>query len=146
MPEFATPRPSRRALQWIALICVSAIVLSGCGPNLLLRVYTVTGIPKSRVLLKDEAVPTQAASVGLVKLFFYPFVRDSVIRQVPELEFVTDYHGRAEYLETVSPIGDKMGALVSMKVGYLVDTLLFSFDLNDTVTVLIRMQPRQPDE
>ena len=133
-----------RSLLAVILACGGLLSLAGCGSNLLLRVYTVTDGPPSHVLPKSEPAPAPSPSLGGVKIFFYPYVRDSVIHQVPEREFVTDYRGRAEYIETLSPLGDKMGALVAMKGGFQVDTLLFPFDLNDTVTVVIRLLPRRP--
>jgi hypothetical protein len=133
-----------RTMLLASVLAGFAIWVPGCGATLLLRVYTVSeGVP-SHVVTEDEPNLPGLKPVGGVRFFFYPYVRDSVIHQVPEREFVTDSRGRAEYVEIVSPLGEKMGALVAMKGGYLVDTVLFSFDLNDTVTVIVRMRPRPP--
>ncbi len=131
----------RTFLRIIVLVAIPAC-LAGCGASLLLRVYTVDA--RSVHPGPGNAAPDSAAlvPVGGVRFFFYPYVRDSVIHPVPERDFATGPNGRGEYVETVSPLGDKMGALVAMKYGYLVDTVIFEFGLNDTVDLLIPMRPR----
>ncbi len=126
------------------IVFVLAVASVGCGSSVLLRVYTVTEGPPTRISPGGTEPDIKGmVAVGGVKFFFYPFVRDSVIHQVPEREFITDRSGRAEYIESVSPLGDKMGALVAMKPGYMVDTVLFPFDIGDTVNIVVRMQLKQ---
>ncbi len=115
-------------------------VLSGCGGTLLMHVYSVEGEGRSAVLAPGEEMPA-ARPLASVKFFFYPYVSDSVIHPVPEREFVTDSLGRADFAEKATP-GDKMGALVGMKPGYFLDTLVFRYSADDTLDIVVRLRRR----
>jgi hypothetical protein len=117
------------------------VIASGCGGNVLLHVRSVEGEEPSAVLPRGAEEPI-APPVGMVKFFFYPYVSDSVIHPVPEREFITDAAGRADFIERVSPSGDKMGALVAMKTGYYVDTLVFRYVTDDTLNIVVRLRRR----
>jgi hypothetical protein len=125
----------------LAAAVLLVVVASGCGGSVLLHVRTVEGEEPSAVIPRGAEEPI-APPVGTVKFFFYPYVSDSVIHPVPEREFVTDTAGRADFLEMVSPSSDKMGALVAMKTGYYVDTLVFHYAADDTLNILVRMRRR----
>jgi len=111
----------------------------GCGGGLLLRIYTVESESKSHAIAKNSLDVSGLKPLSSVRFFFYPYVSDSVIHPVPEREFLTDNTGRAEYFEDASPFGSKMGALVAMKSGFLVDTIVFHYESEDTVAVLLGM-------
>src|SRR5512141_2433039 len=116
---------------------ILVVVASGCGGSVLLHIRSVEGEEPSAVL-PHGVEETIAPPVGMVKFFFYPYVSDSVIHPVPEREFITDAAGRADFVERVSPSGDKMGALVAMKTGYYVDTLVFRYETDDTLNIVVR--------
>lgn len=126
----------------VALVTILTVWLPGCGSTLLLRVHTVEAETSSHGGIRIAPDSAGLSPVAGVRFFFYPYVRDSVIHPVPERNFVTDARGRAEYLETLSPIGDKMGALVALKAGYAIDTVIFPFGYNDTIDIVVRMRPR----
>ena len=124
-----------------AVVALLVAGSSGCGGSALFQVRTVEGGGRSEVLPPRAAEPA-GPPLGGVKLFFYPYVSDSVIHPVPEREFITDGQGRADITEKLSPTSDKMGALVSMKAGYYVDTLFFNYASEDTLNLLVRLHRR----
>lgn len=126
------------------ILSLAGLVLaaSGCGSGVLLRVASVEGDPLLRSG-RTVSAPTQGLTpVGSVKFFFYPFANDSLIHPIPEREFLSDSSGRAEYFESASPFGNKVGALVAMKSGFHLDTVFFHYQADDTVVVLVNMRRR----
>jgi hypothetical protein len=124
------------------LAVLVVLIVPGCGSGLLLRVYSVEGDPSTPSVAGKSVDLSGLKPLGAVRLFFYPYVSDSTIHQVPERELLTNGAGCAEYFENASPFSSKMGALVAMKPGYFVDTIFFHYRPEDTLSVLVSMHRR----